>query len=78
MHIPTAVKLIEIPFQIIHGTMMKPCLIQGLEMHQWARQLLLLEHANHNFGGKHPYLEDEELPEDLDDAVKATIDFFKV
>jgi len=35
-----------------------------------------LEHANHNFGGKHPYLE-EKLTEDLEDAVNATIDFFK-
>lgn len=79
LHIPTAVKLIEIPFQIIHGTDDETVpYTAALEMHQWNKkaQLLLLEHANHNFGGKHPYLE-EKLTEDLEDAVNATIDFFK-
>lgn len=79
LHIPTAVKQIQIPFLIIHGTEDETVpYAAALEMNQWNKQtqLLLLEHANHNFGGKHPYLTNA-LTDDLEDAVTATIDFYK-
>lgn len=79
LHIPTAVKALSIPFMIVHGTDDETVpYTAALEMHQWNKsaQLLLLEHANHNFGGKHPY-DANTLTEDLEDAVKATIDFYK-
>lgn len=80
LHIPTALKKIDIPFLIVHGTSDETVPYQSaLEMHQWNKktQLLLIEHANHNFGGKHPYIASE-LTEDLLDAINATIDFFKL
>ncbi|MFN8321831.1 MAG: alpha/beta fold hydrolase [Chitinophagales bacterium] len=79
LHIPTAVKKIKIPFLIIHGTDDETVpYTAALEMNQWNKQtqLLLLEHANHNFGGCHPYNKDL-LTDDLEDAISATIDFFK-
>ncbi|HLP22121.1 MAG TPA: alpha/beta hydrolase [Chitinophagales bacterium] len=79
LFVPDAVKALTIPFLIIHGTDDETIpYAAALEMHQWNRkaELFLLEHSNHNFGGKHPYTDDK-LTEDLEDAVNETIQFFK-
>lgn len=79
LFVPDAVKALTIPFLIIHGTNDETIpYAAALEMHQWNRkaELFLLEHSNHNFGGKHPYT-DSKLTEDLEDAVNETIQFFK-
>ena len=79
LFIPDAVKQTTIPFLVIHGTEDEAVPFStALQMHQWNNtiQLLLLEHAKHTFGGKHPFNE-QYLPDDLEDACKATIDFFK-
>ncbi|HLP50419.1 MAG TPA: alpha/beta hydrolase [Chitinophagales bacterium] len=79
LFVPDAVKALTIPFLIIHGTDDETIpYAAALEMHQWNRkaELFLLEHSNHNFGGKHPYT-DGKLTEDLEDAVNETIQFFK-
>lgn len=79
LHIPTAVKKLQIPLLIIHGTDDEtvPYAV-ALEMHGWNNRsrLLLIEHGNHNFGGKHPWNADD-LPEDLKDVIQETVSFFK-
>lgn len=79
LFVPDAVKNLEIPLLIIHGTEDETVpYTNALDMHSWNKksELFLIDHGNHNFGGKHPWLE-EALPEDLADACEATIEFFK-
>jgi len=79
LFVPDAVKQMQIPFLIIHGTKDETIPVEAaIEMNEWNNksELLLLENSNHNFGGKHPYNENT-LTNDLETAVKATIEFFK-
>ncbi len=79
LFIPDVVKQMQIPFFIIHGTKDETIPVEAaIEMHQWNKnsELLLIESSNHNFGGKHPYNENT-LTNDLEIAVKSTIEFFK-
>lgn len=79
LFVPDAVKQNRIPFLIIHGTKDETIPVEAaIEMHQWDKksELLLLENSNHNFGAKHPWKE-KDLPEDLETAVKTSIEFFK-
>jgi dienelactone hydrolase len=79
LFVPDAVRALTIPFLIIHGTEDETVPYSAaIEMKSWNthNELFLIEHSNHNFGGKHPWQNDV-LPEDLEDAVKETIDFFK-
>jgi pimeloyl-ACP methyl ester carboxylesterase len=79
LFIPDAVKQLQIPFLIIHGTNDETIPVDAaIEMNKWNNksELFLLEHSNHNFGGKHPYNENTLTP-DLQTAVQATINFFK-
>ena len=79
LFVPDAVKQMQIPFLIIHGTKDETIPVEAaIEMHEWNKQseLLLIENSNHNFGGMHPYTENN-LTEDLETAVKATIQFFR-
>ncbi len=79
LFVPDAVKQMQIPFLIIHGTKDETIPVEAaIEMKGWNNQsqLLLIENSNHNFGGKHPYNETS-LTTDLETAVKASIEFFK-
>ncbi len=79
LFVPDAVKQMSIPFLIIHGTKDETIPVEAaIEMNQWNKnsELLLIENSNHNFGGKHPYTENN-LTADLQQAVNATIQFFK-
>ncbi len=79
LFVPDAVKNLQIPFLILHGTKDETIPVEAaIEMHEWNKnsELLLIENSNHNFGGKHPYTE-KSLPSDLQHAVTASIEFFK-
>ena len=79
LFVPDVVKQMQIPLFIIHGTKDETIPVDAaVEMHGWNNQseLLLIENSNHNFGGKHPYTENN-LTADLETAVNATIEFFK-
>jgi uncharacterized protein len=79
LFVPNAVRALNIPLLIIHGTEDETVPVEAaIEMERWNKQaeLLLLENSNHNFGGKHPYT-DKALTPDLERAVKASIEFFK-
>lgn len=75
--IPSAVKKIDIPFLIIHGTDDATVTVEkAKEMKLWnpSAELFLIENADHTFGGKHPYNESE-LPTHTKLLVKKSIDF---
>lgn len=79
LFVPDAVKQINIPFLIVHGTKDETIPVEAaVEMNRWNKKskLLLIENSNHNFGGKHPWPE-LTLPTDLETAVNAGINFFK-
>lgn len=79
LFVPDAVKKLSVPLFIAHGTDDETVPVSNaIDMHSWNKnaELFLIEHGNHNFGAKHPWLEST-LPEDLEDACNATIDFFK-
>ncbi len=78
LFVPDAVRALQIPMLIIHGTNDETIPVEAaIEMQGWNKkaELLLLEGSNHNFGGKHPYSETE-LTTDLETAVAATIKFY--
>jgi pimeloyl-ACP methyl ester carboxylesterase len=78
LFVPDAVKTLQIPMLIIHGTKDETVPADAaIEMQGWNKktELLLLEDSNHNFGGKHPYRETV-LTADLETAVAATIKFY--
>jgi pimeloyl-ACP methyl ester carboxylesterase len=78
LHIPTAVRSLRIPLQIIHGTADETVPVEAAEeMHSWNPQseLLLLPEAGHTFGMKHPWNE-EILPEHSSLLLKSVIEFF--
>lgn len=79
LFVPDAVKQLQIPLLIVHGTKDETIPVEAaIEMKSWNNksELLLLENSNHNFGGRHPYNENT-LTNDLATAVNASIAFFK-
>lgn len=79
LFVPDAVKNLDIPLFIAHGTDDETVPVSNaIDMYSWNKnsELFLIEHGNHNFGAKHPWVEPT-LPEDLEDACDATVDFFK-
>jgi uncharacterized protein len=80
LYIPGAVKEIEIPFLIIHGTHDETVPVEdAVEMQALNKnaRLFLVEGSNHNFKAKHPWDKNNPLPADSDLVVKETISFFK-
>ncbi|MBN4051444.1 alpha/beta hydrolase [bacterium AH-315-M05] len=78
LDIPAAVKGMNIPQLIIHGTDDEAVPVEEAKrMKQWNpnAELLLIDGAGHTFGAKHPY-PDEELPVDAQRVVEASVDFF--
>jgi len=79
LHIPTAVKNLDKPFLIIHGTDDPAVPYKwGWEMSKWNEntELLTIEGGDHTFGAKHPW-EKEELPKNAAYVVNQSISFFK-
>jgi pimeloyl-ACP methyl ester carboxylesterase len=77
--ISRATKNITIPHLIIHGTNDETVTFQEAEaIHSWNKNSVLfpVEHANHVFGGSHPW-EGDSLPSDLELAVNEIINFSK-
>jgi uncharacterized protein len=77
--IETAVKQLQIPILIVHGTNDTTVTYSdAVEMQQWNSnsKLLTIENGDHVFGGKHPW-DNDKLPNDTVKAVEGTIEFFK-
>lgn len=75
--IENAVSGIDIPYLIIHGAQDETVSIdEAKNLNRWNRssQLHVIEEANHTFGSSQPWNSDR-LPEHLQTAVQATIDF---
>ena len=78
LFVPDAVRELKIPLFIIHGTKDETIPYQcAVDMQTWSKRatLLTIENGNHNFGGKHPWIE-KNLTPDLEKAVSETIRFF--
>lgn len=68
---------IDIPFLIIHGTKDPTVdLREGEALHNWSSksELLVIDEADHVFGGKHPW-EEKKLPQHMKQVVEASINF---
>jgi pimeloyl-ACP methyl ester carboxylesterase len=79
LHIPTAVKQLEKPVLVVHGTSDETVLVSSAtELGQWNPkvEVYLIQGANHNFGAKHPCME-EALHDDMQLAFEKTVSFFK-
>lgn len=79
LHIPDAVKNLNIPLLIVHGTNDETVSVaDAKQLHQWnpGSKLLLIEGTDHVFGGRHPY-ESDTLPEDTLTALEQAVIFFK-
>ncbi|MCG8390589.1 MAG: prolyl oligopeptidase family serine peptidase, partial [Cytophagales bacterium] len=79
LDIPKAVKTLEIPLLLVHGTAdetlsyQKTEWLSGLGRHT---TLAIVENANHVFGGKHPFIE-KALPAHSLMILDKTITFFQ-
>lgn len=70
---------IQVPHLIIHGTADAAVPVKEAELlHQKNpnSELLVIAHADHTFGGKHPFT-DNDLPIHAKQAIEKTIDFLK-
>ena len=77
--IKTSAEKIEIPFLIIHGTNDPTVdLKEAKALHTWNpnSKLLVIEEADHVFGGKHPW-EEKKLPQHMKQVVEASLKFIK-
>ncbi|WP_417363289.1 alpha/beta hydrolase family protein [Galbibacter sp.] len=75
--IENAVQNLKIPNLVIHGTEDPTVAIaEGEKIKQWSSkgEFLVIEGANHVFGGKHPW-ESEKLPQHMQEVVEASIGF---
>ncbi|MBK9794587.1 MAG: alpha/beta hydrolase [Sphingobacteriales bacterium] len=78
LDIPKAAASIDIPWLIVHGTNDTSVPYDFAEkIHDWCKnsELCTIENADHTFGGKHPWNEDE-LPADSKILTEKTIAFF--
>lgn len=79
LDIPKAAANITIPWLITHGTKDTSVSISCAEkLHQQNKksELFVIENADHTFGGKHPFTENE-LPIHTKYLVKKCVDFFR-
>jgi dienelactone hydrolase len=77
LDIPNAARNLKLPWLIVHGTKDTSVSFYAAEqLHEWnaKSELLLIEDADHTFGGKHPW-ESDALPEYAAFAIQKTIDF---
>ena len=79
LYIPDVVRRLTIPMLIVHGTQDEAVpASSATELKAWKpdAELMMVEGANHVFGGKHPW-DSETLPTDLQSILDRTIQFFK-
>ena len=79
LSIEKAASELQAPLLLIHGTGDETVPLKEAETLKQAQpkaELMAIEEALHTFGGAHPF-EGESLPDDLQKAVDATIEFFK-
>jgi uncharacterized protein len=79
LDICAAVSNLQKPQLIIHGSAdeaVKAAEAEALKRWNPAAELVMLEGADHTFGGKHPW-EEKELPADAVKVLQATIGFFR-
>lgn len=79
LDIQKATESLQIPHFIIHGTTDPAVFMEEAKLvHKWNpnSKLYLIENADHVFGARHPWKE-LQLPNHLENVVKATIDFIK-
>lgn len=77
--IEKAVRQLQIPLLIVHGTSdATVAYTDAMAMHSWSlrSKLLLVEKGDHVFGGKHPWPHPH-LPDDTEEAVMGTVQFFR-
>lgn len=77
LDIPKAAACLNIPWLILHGSNDTSVpFATGEQLHQWnsGSKWILIDHADHTFGGKQPYTESD-LPADTKTAVRETIHF---
>jgi pimeloyl-ACP methyl ester carboxylesterase len=77
LDIPTAVRNLQQPLLILHGTADETLPHQiAEEMKRWKpdAELFIIKEANHTFGGNHPY-ENSVLPKDTASAYRQTVAF---
>ncbi len=78
LDIPSALQNIKVPWLIVHGTndsSVPYAFAEQLHAAHTGSQLLTIENADHTFGGKHPWTE-EQLPSDTQSVVETCIQFF--
>jgi alpha/beta superfamily hydrolase len=72
-------KQVTIPHLVIHGTNDDVVhLDEAKKINSWVKtsDIHIIEGADHSFGGKHPF-EDEELPKDVQELLEKTLAFLK-
>ncbi|MEL4306968.1 alpha/beta hydrolase family protein [Joostella sp. CR20] len=75
--IKNSAEKINIPWLIIHGTNDPTVILEEAQaLHQWNPEsnLLVIEEADHVFGGQHPW-EEKKLPQHMQQVVEASISF---
>ena len=80
LNVPFAIKNLNKPLQVIHGSKDPTVSVKvAYQTQKWNPdiKLLIIEGADHVFGGTHPY-EKSVLPADVVGVADATIDFFKL
>ncbi len=76
-NIKSAVSKLEIPYLIIHGDKDNAIDIkEAYDLVSWnnKNKISIIKNANHTFGSKHPW-ESEKLPDELNQAIKSSIEF---
>lgn len=79
LQVPDAVKSLAIPMLSIHGSDDPTVPVKAVkEIQSWNSgvEIEIIPGAGHTFGGTHPF-DGEELPDDLENVVGKTINFFK-
>lgn len=79
LDIPAQVKKMRVPQLIVHGTNDEAVSVdEAKQLKDWNReaQLVLIEGANHTFGGKHPW-DSKELSAEMSQVIQVTSSFFR-
>ncbi len=79
LNIEKATKNIHIPQLIVHGTNDDAVqIVEAENIAKWNKnaELFIIENANHTFGAKHPF-EDDDFPVDVQLVLEKTVEFLK-
>lgn len=78
LHVPEAVKNLQIPMMAIHGSDDPTVPVEAVkEIKSWNSdvRIEIIPGAGHTFGGTHPF-DGSVLPEDLEKVTDLTLEFF--